>query len=298
MFGFDTIIFILLSATRIATPLILGALGGLFSERSGVINIAIEGMMLMGAFAAVAVSYFTGNPWLGVLGAMAAGGLFALIHAVICVTYQGNQTISGTAINIMGMALTIYLMRMIFHTEGTANINYSLPRWGIGIVRFNPITYFAFILVGVAWFVMYKTKFGLHVRSVGEHPAAADTMGISVEKIRYYAVIISGILAGMAGASLSIGEGSFFVRGMSGGRGFMALAIMIIGKWHPLGVVFGAFLFAIFEALQISIAVVVNIPSQIVQMTPYVVTLLTLVGFMGRFVAPAAIGKPYVKGGR
>lgn len=294
----DMMIFILLAAIRIATPLILGALGGLFAERAGVLNIAIEGMMLSGAFAAVVFAHITGNPWIGLLGAMAAGGAFGLIHAVISITYQGNQTISGAAINIISAALTIYLMRLIFNTEGMVVINYSLPRWGIGNAMFNPTTYIAFVMVALTWYVIYKTKFGLHVRSVGEHPAAADTAGISVEKTRYLAVIISGMLAGIAGASLSIGEGSFFVRDMTAGRGFMALAIMIIGKWHPLGVIGGAFLFAIFEALQISIATMWNIPPQIVHMTPYVITLLVLVGFMGRFVAPSAIGKPYIKGGR
>lgn len=298
MNNFNSLIFIILAAIRISTPLILGALGGMFSEKSGVVNIAIEGLMLIGAFTAVVVSYFTNSAWLGVLGAICASMLFAYIHGIVSIKYQGNQTISGTAINIMAGALTIYLMRMVFDTEGLSPTVAKLPQWGFGKMQFNPIVYFAFALVGISWFVMYKTKFGIHVQAVGEHPAAADTMGIKVEKIRYIAVIISGAFAGLAGSCLSIGDGSTFLRMMTSGRGFMALAVLIIGKWNPIGIVIAAFLFGLADAFQISIAGVVNIPSQFVSMTPYLLTLLALAGFMGRSVAPSAIGKPYIKGQR
>lgn len=290
--------FIILAAIRISTPLILGALGGMFSEKSGVVNIAIEGLMLAGAFAAVVVSFYTKNPWLGVIGAMCTGMAFAYIHAVVSIKYRGNQTISGTAINIITGALTVYLMRLIFDTEGLSPSVAKLPQWGTKAISFNPIVYFAFALVGISWFVIYKTKFGIHVQAVGEHPAAADTMGIKVYKTRYIAVVISGALAGLAGACLSIGDGSSFLRMMSSGRGFIALAVLIIGKWNPIGIVIAAFLFGLADAFQISIASVVNIPSQFVAMLPYLLTLLALAGFMGKSVAPSAIGKPYIKGQR
>lgn len=294
----SALLFIILAAVRISAPLVLGALGGLYSEKSGVVNIAIEGLMLIGAFAAVVVSWLTGNPWLGILGAIAAGMTFALIHAVIAIRFKGNQTISGTAINMISSALTIYLMRMIFNTEGLSPSVKKLPQWGIGNFSFNPVVYFAFALVAVTWFVIYKTKLGLHIWAVGEHPAAADTIGINVEKIRYLGVVVSGALAGLAGACLSIGDGSSFQRNMTSGRGFMALAILIIGKWNPIGVLIAAFLFGLVDAFQISISSVVNIPSQFIAMIPYLVTLLALAGFMGKSVPPAASGKPYMKSSR
>lgn len=230
----SALLFIILAAVRISAPLVLGALGGLYSEKSGVVNIAIEGLMLIGAFAAVVVSWLTGNPWLGILGAIAAGMTFAFIHAVIAIRFKGNQTISGTAINMISSALTIYLMRLIFNTEGLSPSVKKLPQWGIGNFSFNPVVYFAFALVAVTWFVIYKTRLGLHIWAVGKHPAAADTIGINVEKIRYLGVVVSGALAGLAGACLSIGDGSSFQRNMTSGRGFMALAILIIGKWIQL----------------------------------------------------------------
>ena len=298
MENISAFVFVVLAAVRISAPLILGALGGMFSERSGVVNIAIEGLMLVGAFFAVVVSFYTGSPWFGLLGAMIAGMIFASIHGIVSIKYQGNQTISGTAINIIAGALTVYLMRLIFDTEGLSSSVAKLPQWGVGDVAFNPVVYLAFIMVGLSWFVIYKTKFGVHVRAVGEHPAAADTMGIDVERIRYISVAVSGAFAGVAGACLSIGDGSSFLRMMTSGRGFMALAVLIIGKWHPGGILAAAFLFGLADAFQISIASVVDIPSQFVAMMPYILTLLALAGFMGRSVAPSAIGKPYVKGQR
>lgn len=290
--------FILLSAIRMQAPLTLGALGGMYSEKSGVVNIAIEGLMLIGSFAAVVFSYLTGNAYLGVLGAMLCSMAFAALHAVVSIRFRANQNISGTAINIIAGALTIYLLRIIFHTEGISPAVAKLPSWGVGDLSFNPIVYLSFILVPISWFVVYKTKYGLYMRAVGEHPAAADTMGIKVEKIRAISVIVSGALAGLAGACLSIGDSSSFQRNMTAGRGFMALAILIIGKWDPVKILVASLVFALADAFQISISSFINIPNQLTAMIPYIFTLIVLAGFIGKSIPPAAVGKPYVKGER
>lgn len=295
---FVSFMFVILSAIRIQTPLTIGALGGMYSEKAGVVNIAIEGLMLTGAFAAVVVSYFTKNAYLGVLGGVAAGACLSMVHAVVSIKYKGNQTISGTAINILAASLTIYLMRLIFETEGITPPVAKLPSWGIGDFSFNPVVYLSFLLVPISWFVIFKTRFGLHIRAVGEHPHAADTMGIKVERVRYLAVLISGALSGLAGSYLSLGDGDTFQRNMTTGRGFMALAVLIIGKWHPVSIFAAAFLFALADAFQISISTVINIPNQITAMIPYVITLIVLAGLIGKSVAPAAVGKPYNKGER
>ncbi len=293
-----SVTFIFMSAIRIQTPLTIGALGGMFSEKSGVVNIAIEGLMLTGAFMAVVVSYYTNNAFLGVLGGVVAGVALSLVHAVVSIKYKGNQTISGTAINILASSMTVYLMRLIFQTEGITPPVAKLPSWGIGEFSFNPVVYLSFILVPVSWYIIFKTKFGLHIRAVGEHPQAADTMGIKVEKIRYLSVMISGALAGLAGSYLSLGDGDTFQRNMTSGRGFMALAVLIIGKWHPVSIFAAAFLFALADAFQISISTVINIPNQMTAMIPYIITLIVLAGLIGKSVAPAAVGKPYNKGER
>lgn len=295
---------LILATIRISTPLILAALGGVFSERSGVVNIALEGIMLMGAFSSVVAAYYTGNPWAGVLAAIITGALFAGIHAVVSIKYKANQVVSGTAINIMAGGLTIFLLRILFNVEGTSPSVAKLPSWKIPGTdyAFNPLVYAAMLLVFVSWVVLYKTPFGLRIRAVGEHPRAADTVGINVYNIRYISVILSGVLAGLAGAHLAIGEGSVFVRYMTGGRGFIALAAMIFGNWHPVGAMGAALLFGYAEALQISLAGIsiggVVVPSQFIAMLPYVTTIVVLAGFIGRSVPPAADGIPYEKGER
>ena len=292
------VLFVFVAAIRLATPLILGALGDMFSERSGVVNIAIEGLMLTGAFAAVVGSYFTNNAWFGVLCAIAAGAALAFVHAIVVITYRGNQTISGTAINIMAAAFTVYLMRVVFNTEGLSPTVAKLPQIGIGKISFNPIVYLTVFLVAACWFVMYKTKLGLHIDAAGNHPAAADTAGINVNRIRYIGTILSGAFAGLAGACLSIGDGSSFQRNMTNGRGFMAVAVLIIGKWHPVGAMVAALLFGLADAIQISVSSVASIPSQLVAMIPYVITLLALAGFMGKQTPPLASGTAYEKENR
>lgn len=294
---------ILFATLRISTPLILAAIGGVFSERAGVVNIALEGMMLIGAFTAVVVSFYTKSPWLGVLGAMVSGGLLAWLHALASIKFRADQVVSGTAINILAGGLTVFLMRIIFNVEGTTPQVTKLPSWSLTeAISFNPIVYLALLAVPIAWAVLYKTTFGLRLRAVGEHPQAADTVGVNVYKMRYIAVILSGLLAGLAGAHLSIGEGSVFVRFMTGGRGFIALAAMIFGKWHPVGALWASLLFGLAEAVQINLMGIkvlgITVPPEFISMIPYVVTMLVLAGFVGRSTPPAAVGLPYEKGKR
>ena len=286
---------LILASFRFATPLILAALGGIFSERSGVVNIALEGMMLIGAFAAVYGSASTGNPWIGVLYSMIAGLAFAAILALVCVTFKANQIVVATGINIFASGITIFLLQVLFGVKGTSPIVNRLPAFRVLGVRYNPITYIALILVPVVWFIFFKTHWGLRIRSIGEHPAAADTLGINVNRWRFISVLISGVLAGLAGAHLSIGDGSAFVREMSAGRGFIALAAMIFGKWHPFGAFGAAMLFGFAEAVAVRVDFPF-IPSELISAIPYVLTLVVLAGFFGKSTPPAASGEPYYKG--
>lgn len=281
---------IIAATIRMATPLIIAGIGGMFSERSGVINIALEGMMLLGAFFGVVITYFCGNPWLGVLGGLIVGGLLGVIHAVVCIKYKANQVVSGTAINILAGGLSIYLLRVLFDVAGTTPSVTNLPTWG----PFSPIVYIGFLIVAVSHAVLFYTPLGLEIRAVGEHPKAADTVGINVFKVRYLCVIISGCLAGLAGAYLSLGELDVFVKNMTAGRGFIALAAMIFGKWTPLGTMGASLLFGFADALQMRLQGM-GIPSQFIQMIPYIFTMVALVGVIGRAVPPGAVGKPYEK---
>lgn len=284
---------LLFATLRAATPLVITALGGLLSERAGVVNIALEGMMLIGAFAAVVVSYYTGNPWLGLIGSMAAGGAFAFIHALVSIKYKADQTVSGTAINILASGLTIFLLNVLFNVSGTSPQVAKLPTWG----PFNPLVYLSLILVVVVHLFIYYTPAGLRLRAIGEHPSAADTVGINVIKLRYIYVVISGMLAGISGASLSLGDLNVFVKEMTAGRGFIALAAVIFGKWTPLGALGAALLFGFADAMQMRLQGI-GIPSQFIQMIPYIFTMIALAGFVGKSTAPAASGKPYDKSER
>ena len=281
------------STIRSATPLIFPALGGTFSERSGVVNIGLDGMMTVGAFSAVLISYKTSSPWLGIMGAMVMGGLFGLLLAFLSIYFKANQVVVGTAINILAASLTTFLLVEIWGKPGqTGNVDYFTP-WG----PFNMFTYLAVILVGISYFVLYKTAFGLRIRSVGEHPRAADTLGINVYKMRYLCVTISGILAGIGGASLSIGSISLFKEGMVAGRGFIALAAMIFGKWHPIGAALACLFFGLADAIQtISMSFGLKVPKELLFALPYIMTMLAVSGIIGRATAPAASGVPYDKG--
>ena len=299
----------LLSTTlRMATPLILAALGGMFSERSGVINIALEGIMLIGAFTAMVGSYFFGNPWIGVLGAAIVGVLISLAHALVSISFRANQVVSGTAINIFAAGITGFLLRLVFGDAGQSPSVQDVGTWTIPIVKDIPFVgrvigeqipfvYIALILVVVSYWVLFKTPFGLRIRSVGEHPAAADSVGINVKRMRYIAVMMSGFLGGLAGASLSVGLLDLFVKNMSSGRGFISLAAMIFGNWTPQGALLAALLFGFADALQMLAQTLglTFVPRQFLLMAPYILTILALAGVIGRSTPPAADGEPYIK---
>lgn len=283
------------STLRLSTPLILAALGGLFSERSGVINIALEGMMLAGAFTAAAVTYAAGNPFVGLAAGMLAGMLVAALHAVACIQYKADQVVTGTAINILMIGMPAFLSGAFFLSSG------STPQIPKGqLIPYLPMI-IAFALVPITWYVLYKTPFGLRLRSVGENPEAADAAGVPVARMRYAGVLLSGLLAGIGGAYLSIGQSSLFTRNMTSGRGFIALAALIFGKWRPFQTLLACLLFAFTEAVSIQMQGVVKLPSgedipvQFIHMVPYVLTIVVLAGFIGSSRPPRALGIPYQK---
>ena len=283
------------STIRLSTPLILAALGGLFSERSGVINIALEGLMLAGAFTAAAVTYATGNPWIGLLGGMAAGLAIAAIHAVACIRFRADQVVTGTAINILMIGVPGFLSGAFFLSSGSTP---QIPKEQL--IPNTPIV-IAFLLVAITWYVLYRTPFGLRLRSVGENPEAADAAGVRVARMRYAGVLLSGVLAGIGGAYLSIGQSSLFTRNMTSGRGFIALAALIFGKWRPVQTLLACLLFGFTEAVTIQMQGVVKLPSgdeipvQFIHMVPYVLTIIVLAGFIGTSRPPRALGIPYQK---
>jgi general nucleoside transport system permease protein len=281
---------ILFSTIRLATPLLLAALGGLFSERSGVINIALEGLMLAGAFTSATVTHYAGNPWIGLLAGIAAGGLVALVHAIVCIHFDADQVVSGTAINILMLGVPTLLSGALFDTTGSTP---QLPR--TSLIPNTPIV-IAFGLVPVVWYLLYRTPFGLRLRAAGENPEAADTAGVSVIRIRYAGVILSGMLAAIGGAYLSIGQSSLFTRNMTAGRGFIALAALIFGKWRPVQTMFACLLFGFAEAAAIQMqGVIPYVRVEYIQILPYVLTMVVLAGFIGASRAPRALGQPYEK---
>ena len=298
------------STLRATTPLLLAALGGMFSERSGVVNIALEGIMLFGALSAAITAQLIEAPFLvdnpnafvplapvaGVLAAAAAGALVGWIHAVISIRYNADQIITATAINLMAIGIPRLILTGLYDNSSTSEpLRNRLPEWGFGDFTLSPLVYLAFLLVPITWYVIFRTPFGLRLRSVGEHPEAADSVGIDVRQIRYYAVILSGVLAGLAGAFLSIGNLNQFIREMAGGRGFIALAALIFGKWNPWGVLGATLLFGAFEAAATLLGGTQLLPPTILQAIPFVLTMLVLAGFVGRAIAPKAIGKPFEK---
>lgn len=291
-----------------STPLVFGALGGVISERSGVVNIGIEGMMTVGAFTAASVNYFSGNPWLGFIAAGAMGGLVSLLHALASVSFKADQTISGIAINLIGPGFALFFCRLLFDDATMTLPAKTLPKI-FGDTNFSSsimknlnvdITVILALIAAVGmWFFLYKTKWGLRVNAVGEHPAAADTMGINVSLTRYLCVIVSGILSGFGGASMTLAIISQFTPTAISGQGFIALAALIFGKWTPMGSYGACMLFGFAQALTIVLGGgKFAIPSQILSMLPYVLTIVVLILFVGRSVAPKADGVPYEKGVR
>ena len=319
--GWLLVVLTLDATVRVAAPLILAAMAGLFSERSGVIDIGLEGKMLAGAFAAAATAAVTGSAWLGLLAAILVSGCLALLHGLACITYRGNQVVSGVAINVMVAGLTVVLGIAWFDQGG------QTPALGYG-ARFAPIelpfaellhdvpvvghlyhellsghnvlVYVALAAVPATWWVVFRTRFGLRLRAVGETPAAVDTAGISVEALRYRAVLITGALCGVAGAYLSTAQSAGFVRDMTAGKGYIALAALIFGKWRPVPAFLACLLFGFLDAVAtrlqgVELPGIVQAPVALIQALPYALTVILLAGFIGKAVAPKAIGVPYVK---
>jgi simple sugar transport system permease protein len=306
---------------RLGTPLALGALAGIWAERSGVINIAIEGMMLMGAAFGFAIFILTGQLWWGVIGAVIVGGIIALLHGLLSISFRTDQIISGTVVNILAIGITGYLRRQYIVTEGggrvtlpslstvIANAGFpdlarsleAIPIAGTLIFGGKPIFFAMLFLVICTHVVLFMTRWGLRTRAVGENPKAADTVGIAVNRMRYINLFISGCIAGLGGAWFSLETVGNFDDGMTAGKGFIALAAMIFGKWMPFGAFGGAMLFGFAEALGTRFQILQvqvfggPVPVQFLQVIPYVVTMIVLAGLIGRAVGPAAVGKPYEK---
>lgn len=315
----EVLYFIVPSALLYATPLILTGIGALFSERAGVIGLGVEGLMIVGAFTGIYINLeyyddFGRNViWLALLASLLAGAIFSLIIAVAAVTFRADQTVTGVALNMLAAAITVFLVKLIYGKGQTDMVQAPLQRFEIpylsdipflGPLLFQNVystTIIALVVAVGAWFVLYKMPFGLRIRSVGEHPMAADTMGINVAKMRYIGVMISGALAGVGGASLAMTSSGDFSASTVAGQGFIAIAAMIFGKWHPLGTLGAALFFGLAQTLSIgggNIPYIQAIPPVILQVLPYVLTILALAGFVGKAVAPKASGVPYIKGKR
>jgi simple sugar transport system permease protein len=318
---YEVLTIIIPSTLLTAAPLIFTSLGGVFSERSGVVNIGLEGLMWVGAFTG-AVSTLAlehagvgaASPWIAILIAAAAGGAFSLIHAVVSISFRADQTVSGVALNFLASGLTIFLVKLIYNGKGqTPYINNNIDKVSIpwldhlpviGPIFFQQVTYTSYLAIltsFVVWFVIFKTPFGLRLRAVGEHPAAADTLGIHVTRMRYIGVLLSGVMGGIGGAVYLVTITSNFNVSTIAGQGFLALAAMIFGKWHPIGAMLGSLFFGFAQALSITsqqLPYLDHLPSVYMLIAPYVLTLIVLTGFVGRAEPPKADGVPYVKGRR
>jgi simple sugar transport system permease protein len=288
------------AALRISVPYTLAALGATFSERGGVINIALEGIMLNGALAYVLGAHATQNPWAGIAAALVAGTLTALLHAIVTVRFRADQITSGLGINLLAAGLTKFVLTQVFGSSSNSSRVVGLPEWdllglarlpALGPVLGTPLVLITLGLVAMGHVVLFRSVFGLRLRSVGERPEAPATLGLSVTRYRYAGVLISGALAGLAGAWLASEQHSF-TDGMTNGRGYIAIAAMIVGKWSPIGAAAACLLFGAAEALQITLQGS-GFPSELLQMLPYLVTMLALAGFFGRAIPPRSLGTPY-----
>lgn len=315
----DILYSIIPTALFFSAPLIFTALGGVFSERSGVVNIGLEGLMVMGAFVGIVFNlrfadvFGAWTPWISILIATVISGLFSIIHAIASVSLRAEQVVSGVAINSLALGIGVFLTKewygkgqtdMVKQPFYTQNVPLLSEIPVIGPLFFKSIyltSYLAIILAFVAWYVLYKTPFGLRLRAVGEHPMAADTNGINVYKMRYIAVIISGALGGLGGSVYALTIAMNFSHATIVGQGFMALAAVIFGKWHPLGAMGAALFFGLAQSLSVvgsSVPVLSDIPQVFLLIAPYILTILALAGFIGRAEAPKANGVPYIKGSR
>ncbi|WED21222.1 ABC transporter permease [Vibrio sp. JC009] len=317
---FETIILMLDATIRVATPLILASLAGLFSERSGVVNIGLEGKLLISAFVGAAAAYETNSAMMGMCAGVFISVLFSLLHGFASITHRGDQVVSGVAINILAAGLTVTLGRYWYDMGGQtpslsgdarfAPINFPFAEEladtpVIGLLYsellsgHSLIEYLVVLIVPLAWFVMFRTRFGLRLRAVGESPAAVDTAGISVVGMRYAAMVICGILVGLGGVYLSVAQTAQFIPNMSAGKGYMALAALIFGKWKPFTALGACLLFGFLDSLAIRLQGVAiggfEIPVQAIEAIPYILTVLLLAGFIGKAVGPKAVGVPYTK---
>ncbi len=303
---------IILYATLVyATPLLYAALGSCFSEVSGVVNIGIEGMMTVGAFTGTVVAYFTGNPWIGFICGGLAGMLFGVLHAVATVNLGADQTIAGTAINLLGPGIVIMIARVLFNSTDTIPLSpdQKIPSLFKGIFDTGTVfgrfmdnvfanyasTYIVFLVVAIVWFVFYKTRFGLRLRACGEHPQACETLGINVMGVRFLCVCISGFLAGLGGACVTMTTSNQFRPISIVGQGFIAIAAVIFGKFRPQGALWGCLLFGFCSGLKVVLGGSSGVSVHLISMIPYVVTVIVLVLFVGKSRVPAANGKPYIK---
>lgn len=319
--GFLQAVLLADSTLRLATPLVLAALAGLFAERSGIADIGLEGKMLGAAFAAAATAAVTGSAWLGLGAGIVTGFALAMLHGFASITHHGDQIVSGVAINIAVAGLAPTLAQAWFGQAGRtpllegdarfspitlplAETARDIPVLGVVYAELisghNLLVYLALAVVPLVWWLLYRTRFGLRLRAVGENPAAVDTAGIAVERLRYRALVGTGVLCGIAGTYLSTAHNASFIRDMTAGKGYLALAALIFAKWRPVPALFACLLFAFTDAVQVrlqgvDLPILGQVPTQAIQALPYILTVLLLAGFVGRAVAPAAIGKPYAK---
>lgn len=306
LFDITVLIGILSSGIRLATPYLYATIGETFGQRSGVLNLGVDGMMLMGAFSAFYVVLNTGNLMLGLLAAIIVGGLMGLAMAVISVTLQAEQGISGIGVYLFGLGMSDLLFQKLIGSVETVSgfrpiaipLLSDIPVIGEIFFEHNALVYLAYALVPIAWFVLNKTTLGLKIRAVGENPEAADSLGVNVAAVRYFTVTLGGVLSGMAGASLSIALLNVFQQNLTNGIGFIAIALVYFGGWRPVGVLLGSIIFSMVNALQVWVQVLgINVPSDIAVMMPYVLTILVLVLSAQRARQPAALTKPYERGG-
>ena len=293
-----------------ALPLVFAAIGGVFSEKTGVTNIALEGIMKIGAFTSIAFAIKFDNPWLGLIMGMLAGVILAALHAYVSIEWSADQIVSATALILIAQGLVGFLMIPIFGHKGQTNfVTHKLPTVELPFIKdipfigaiFNNLTiffYFAIIIIFASWYLIYKTPLGLRMRAVGENPKAADTLGVNVKKIRYFGVLMSGLLAGLGGVYIALGDIGQFVEDMPSGKGFIALAAMILGNWNPVGAMWASLLFGAAEAMNIQLQSMLTLPSEmktLLNLLPFVITIIIVGGFVGKTRAPAADGQPYEK---